>query len=155
MFGEASFTPLRSSIDSGLNGTASLQSWKEISLYTGSGIRTLQRWERSNGFPIRRPSGIARSAVFAMRSEVDAWLLARGCYRQLKLFTGSPSLTMQQAAHPEREIRKMAVGADRLRTQLLLVQQERNRLHENTSTLKRLVNSVKERCVRGKRATAA
>lgn len=50
-----------------------LNSWKEIASYLGRGIRTVQRWE-SLGLPIRRPRGRARSAVIAVRSELDAWI---------------------------------------------------------------------------------
>ncbi len=51
-----------------------LHSWKEISAYIGRGVRTLQRYERLMGFPIRRPLGKRRSSVMAFRVEVDAWL---------------------------------------------------------------------------------
>jgi hypothetical protein len=54
-----------------------LNSWKEIAEYVGRGIRTLQRWERDHGFPVHRPSGKQRSAVFAVASEVDRWLKTR------------------------------------------------------------------------------
>jgi predicted DNA-binding transcriptional regulator AlpA len=54
-----------------------LNSWKEIAAYVGRGIRTLQRWERDHGFPVHRPSGKQRSAVFAVTSEVDKWLKTR------------------------------------------------------------------------------
>jgi len=54
-----------------------LNSWKEIAAYVGRGIRTLQRWERDHGFPVHRPSGKQRSAVFAVTSEVDNWLKTR------------------------------------------------------------------------------
>ena len=51
-----------------------LNSWKEIANYTGRGIRTLQRWERELGFPVRRPRGKQRSAVIAIRQEIDLWM---------------------------------------------------------------------------------
>src|SRR4051812_33630088 len=31
-----------------------LQSWKEIAAYLKRGVRTVQRWERSHGLPVRR-----------------------------------------------------------------------------------------------------
>jgi hypothetical protein len=52
----------------------SLQSWKEISAYMNRGIRTLQRWERAFGLPIHRPSKHDRSAVFALKPEIDEWM---------------------------------------------------------------------------------
>ena len=51
-----------------------LNSWKEIAGYMGRGVRTVQRWEQRLGLPVHRPQGRDRSAVLAMREEVDAWL---------------------------------------------------------------------------------
>ncbi|PYP91542.1 MAG: hypothetical protein DMG65_06770 [Candidatus Angelobacter sp. Gp1-AA117] len=51
-----------------------LNSWKEIAAYLNRGVRTVQRWEAELGLPVRRPRGMSRSAVIAMRSEIDAWL---------------------------------------------------------------------------------
>ena len=51
-----------------------LNSWKEIAGYTGRGIRTLQRWEQELGFPVRRPRGKHRSAVIAIKKEIDLWM---------------------------------------------------------------------------------
>lgn len=53
-----------------------LSSWKEIATYLNRGIRTVQRWESELGLPVRRPRGQNRSAVIAMRSEIDQWLKA-------------------------------------------------------------------------------
>jgi hypothetical protein len=51
-----------------------LHSWKEISNYTGRGVRTIQRYEVQLGFPVHRPAGSPRSAVLAFCDEIDAWL---------------------------------------------------------------------------------
>jgi len=51
-----------------------LNSWKEIAAYLGRGVRTAQRWERDLALPVRRPRGKDRSAVFAVPTEIDAWL---------------------------------------------------------------------------------
>lgn len=53
-----------------------LNSWKEIACYLNRGVRTVQRWEAELGMPVRRPRGKSRSAVIAMRSEIDQWLKA-------------------------------------------------------------------------------
>lgn len=50
-----------------------LDSWKEIAAYVGKGIRTVQRWERTEQFPIRRLGQDRVGPVFAYRSEIDAW----------------------------------------------------------------------------------
>jgi hypothetical protein len=52
-----------------------LNSWKEIASYLGRGVRTVQRWERDLGLPVRRPHGRKRSTVMALVREIDAWLL--------------------------------------------------------------------------------
>ena len=52
-----------------------LNSWKEVALYLGRGVRTVQRWEQELGLPVRRPRGRARSAVLALKPELDTWLL--------------------------------------------------------------------------------
>ena len=51
-----------------------LHSWKEISSYTGRGVRTLQRYEANLGFPVHRPLGKPRSSVLAFKHEIDRWL---------------------------------------------------------------------------------
>jgi len=51
-----------------------LNSWKEVATYLGRGIRTVQRWERELGLPIRRPRGKLRSPIIAFRPELDQWL---------------------------------------------------------------------------------
>lgn len=53
-----------------------LNSWKEVAHYLGRGVRTVQRWEVTLGLPVRRPHGRGRSAVIAMRSDLDHWLKA-------------------------------------------------------------------------------
>ena len=51
-----------------------LNSWKEISAYLGRGVRTIQRWERYNGLPIRRIGTGVRAPVYALSDEIDQWL---------------------------------------------------------------------------------
>ena len=67
---------------SAANGAAAvsrgvLNSWKEISTYTGRGIRTIQRYEAQFGLPVRRISGRKRTAVIAFTDEIDHWLRTR------------------------------------------------------------------------------
>jgi CHAT domain-containing protein len=52
-----------------------LNSWKEVADYLGRGVRTVQRWERDLNLPVRRPRGTERSAVIALKQELDHWLL--------------------------------------------------------------------------------
>ena len=54
-----------------------LTSWKEIGQYLGKGVRTVQRWERDGGLPVRRQMGRSRHAVLAVPEELDAWARSR------------------------------------------------------------------------------
>jgi phage terminase Nu1 subunit (DNA packaging protein) len=54
-----------------------LTSWKEIATYFGAGVRTVQRYERQFGLPVRRFNGRNRSTVRAYPDELDAWLRSR------------------------------------------------------------------------------
>jgi predicted nuclease with TOPRIM domain len=64
-----------------------LQSWKEIARYLNRGVRTVQRWEHF-GLPVHRPAGHDRSAVFALKQEVDAWLVRSGTSHAKETITG-------------------------------------------------------------------
>ncbi len=71
-----------------------LSSWKDIAKYLGKGVRTVQRWERQFGLPVRRPIGASqKSAVLLYRSDVDAWLATR--------FTARTILQEQAAPGPK------------------------------------------------------
>jgi Tol biopolymer transport system component len=50
-----------------------LESWKEIAAYLKKGVRTVQRWEQSEGLPVRRLGQDRTGFVFAYKSELDAW----------------------------------------------------------------------------------
>jgi Tol biopolymer transport system component len=50
-----------------------LESWKEIAAYLKRDIRTVIRWEKSEGLPVHRQMHQARGAVFAYPNELEAW----------------------------------------------------------------------------------
>ncbi|HXB72625.1 MAG TPA: hypothetical protein VNY05_30595 [Candidatus Acidoferrales bacterium] len=50
-----------------------LESWKEIASYLKKGVRTVQRWEQTEGLPVRRLGQDRTGLVFAYKSEIDAW----------------------------------------------------------------------------------
>ncbi len=53
-----------------------LDSWKEIASYLDRSVRTVQRWERELGLPVRRvKSAKDAGSVYALKGELDAWLL--------------------------------------------------------------------------------
>ena len=50
-----------------------LSSWKDIAKYLGKGVRTVQRWERDSGLPVRRPPPPSHREVLAFTEELDTW----------------------------------------------------------------------------------
>jgi hypothetical protein len=54
-----------------------LDSWKEIAAYLKRGARTVQRWEREEGLPVRRLQHDKLGSVYAFKSELDRWWSAR------------------------------------------------------------------------------
>jgi hypothetical protein len=54
-----------------------LHSWKDISKYTGRGLRTVQRYEAQLGLPVHRVAGKKHTAVMAFTDEIDHWLRTR------------------------------------------------------------------------------
>jgi len=51
-----------------------LLTWKDISAYLGSEIRTCQRWEKEAGLPVHRILDSPKSRVFAYKQELDEWI---------------------------------------------------------------------------------
>ncbi|MGC2390337.1 MAG: tetratricopeptide repeat protein [Candidatus Acidiferrum sp.] len=62
--------------DSPLSGKK-LVSWKEIASHLGREIRTVQRWEKSEGLPVRRHEHQKKSTVYAYANELDEWFKRR------------------------------------------------------------------------------
>ena len=55
-----------------------LESWKQIAAYLQHDIRTVQRWEQTEGLPVHRHMHAERGTVYAYKSELTAWNDARG-----------------------------------------------------------------------------
>lgn len=54
-----------------------LVSWKEIAFHLGREVRTVQRWEKSEGLPVRRHEHLKKSTVYAYAGELDEWFRKR------------------------------------------------------------------------------
>ncbi|GEM_PF-5195366 len=52
-------------------------SWKQIAVFLRRGVRTVQRWERTEGLPVRRHQHLKRGTVFAFPSELLQWAQSR------------------------------------------------------------------------------
>jgi TolB-like protein/Tfp pilus assembly protein PilF len=50
-----------------------LDSWKEIAVCLGRDVRTVQRWEKSEGLPVRRHVHEKQGTVYAYKHEIDEW----------------------------------------------------------------------------------
>src|SRR5438270_2139991 len=50
-----------------------LESWKDIAVYLGRDIRTVQRWEKKEGLPVHRHIHEKLGTVYAYKSEIDIW----------------------------------------------------------------------------------
>jgi adenylate cyclase len=53
--------------------TDRLDSWKEIAAYLGRSVRTVRRWETSEGLPVHRHMHRALGSVYAYKGEIDRW----------------------------------------------------------------------------------
>jgi TolB-like protein/Tfp pilus assembly protein PilF len=54
-----------------------LLSWKEIAAYLRRDVRTVQRWEKTEGLPVRRRRDRELETVYALRTELDSWRESR------------------------------------------------------------------------------
>jgi len=58
-------------------GPKKLDSWGEIASYLGREVRTVQRWETTEGLPVHRHEHKKKSTVYAYAGELDAWIKNR------------------------------------------------------------------------------
>ena len=54
-----------------------LDSWKEIAVYLKREVRTVQRWEKTDGLPVHRLQVNKQGPVYAYKSELDSWFRGR------------------------------------------------------------------------------
>jgi tetratricopeptide (TPR) repeat protein len=96
-----------------------LGSWKEIAAYLGRDVRTVQRWEQTQGLPVHRHRHSRLSTAYAFKSELDAWWHNRpegasnaaggSAVGAPPLVHGSPTLA-PPAAEPKRYSRRWLVA---------------------------------------------
>lgn len=58
-----------------------VDSWKSIAAYLDRDVRTVERWAKERGLPVRRTPGTKGHRVFAFPDELDAWLTGQ-CFVQ-------------------------------------------------------------------------
>ena len=54
-----------------------LESWKDIATYLRRDVRTVQRWEQTDGLPVHRHKRAHRPIPYAYKAELDAWWTSR------------------------------------------------------------------------------
>jgi len=82
-----------------------LNSWKEIAVYMGRGVRTVQRWEMQLGLPVHRIGKGRRSPVYTTAGELRFWFSTVGIER-----TPRAPLQLQPTKHdgnPREESRRL------------------------------------------------
>ena len=98
-----------------------LSGWKEIANYLGKGVRTVQRYERQLGLPVRRPAGKPWGSVVATIVEIDAWVAASPIRNELQLLrptTDSASATWKDIQSGAAEMNRLAKQMVDLRAEL-------------------------------------
>lgn len=88
-----------------------LTSWKEIGQYLGKGVRTVQRWEREAGLPVRRQTEPSPHTVIAISDELDGWARSR---------TRGPTGALAGAL--QREIAALRVENGELRARMTVLE---------------------------------
>jgi len=78
-------------------GDGKLDSWKAIAEFLGRDVRTVQRWETTEGMPVHRRTHIKRASVWAFESELAKWLEER---KDLKAPTETISAELVPAEVP-------------------------------------------------------
>jgi hypothetical protein len=86
-----------------------LNSWKEIAQYLGRSVRTIQRWENTLGLPVRRPRGQRRSAVVALKDDLDRWI-----QRTEQLKASGPQIAPERLGVASENIRTLLARRDRI-----------------------------------------
>ena len=99
-----------------------LTGWKSIAKHLGMGVRTVQRYERQMGLPIRRPAGKMRGAVLATKSELDAWIAASPIRESFQLAKVSGAFHSHDVAAIVRGLAEMRA----LREQMVALRMEVN-----------------------------
>lgn len=85
-------------------------SWKEIARYFGKGVRTVQRWERELGLPVRRFEAQAERRVLAVPEELDQWVMSR--------YTQNGSGLQAELARCRSEVAELSAENESLRKEV-------------------------------------
>lgn len=113
-----------------------LSGWKEIAAYLGKGVRTVQRYERQMGLPVRRPAGKPWGSVVATKAELDAWVNASPI-REVFRLAGEDART-EHSAYTD-SIKRGLTQMLQLRDQMLALRSE---VKESVQMLRKSVHDL-------------
>lgn len=92
-----------------------LGGWKDIANYLGEDVRTVQRYERELGLPVRRAAGKTTVSVIAVKSELDAWVASRLSMRSIRVSLEDRMAELNEiAGHTEKLILEIRAFRKRL-----------------------------------------
>jgi TolB-like protein len=77
-----------------------IDSWKSIASYLGREVRTVQRWEITEGLPVRRHKHRKLATVYAIKSELDSWWNGRGTLRESAVLLPAAGVRARLAVLP-------------------------------------------------------
>ena len=97
-----------------------LGSWKEIAAYLNTSVRTVQRWEKTEGLPVRRHRHIVGGTIYAYRPELDAWWESRRM-RLMEETMPAPPVEGGQAKHGSLRSLAWIAGLGRTGKRLLVI----------------------------------
>ena len=117
-----------------------LSGWKDIAAYLGRGVRTVQRYEREYGLPVRRPARKSKGSVVATKAELDAWVSASPIHEVFRL-TRLPAAEGSAAEKFQNSLDQMG----RLRDQMAALRAE---LRASVGSLRQSVYSLQGRVSR-------
>jgi len=84
-----------------------LESWKEIAAYLRRDVTTVQRWEKREGMPVHRHVHAKRGSVYAVTTELDAWLQGRKeSLEEIEKGPDTSAPMVAQADHDQRASRQ-------------------------------------------------
>jgi len=87
--------------------TTCFDSWKAIADYLNRNVRTVQRWEQTEGMPVHRQIHRKGGSVYAYQQEIDAWQRNRSCLPRLggqNQLSALSQLAIDSMAQPERSL---------------------------------------------------
>ncbi len=80
-----------------------LDGWKRIANYLNRDVRTVRRWEKSQGLPVRRLMHEKQATVYALKSEIEVW-------RQERDQVAPQKATATEKPGQRRHLWSLAVG---------------------------------------------